>query len=215
MPLTHAIFPVPRRCMRREEAVDTRVRRPERQCADCAHSQNPRRPWYGRASEPGTSAGDSHSARTCTGAGYVVRLSSGVDKVIDTFNPSDDVQKFERAIVSGKPFKTENTTRRLAKRGASNNADNANDSSGPGSESESADLEPPKMVSCNSILVPSILIFVRLTHGEVSWHSYRTKAPTTNDFLHSLAVSLFVPCMLRVLLVPSHCPVASKYPKSR
>jgi len=56
----------------------------------------------------------------------------------------DDVQKFERAIVSGKPFKTENTTRRLAKRGDSK-ADNANDISGPGSESESVDREPPKM----------------------------------------------------------------------
>lgn len=56
----------------------------------------------------------------------------------------DDVQNFERAIVSGKPFKTESTSRRLARRKGSN-ADNANDSSGPGSESESADHEPPKM----------------------------------------------------------------------
>lgn len=143
----------------------------------------------------------------------MVRLSSGVEKVIDAFNLPDDVQKFERAIVTGKPFKTENTSRRLAK-SSGNNADNANDSSGPGTESESADHEPPKMVSCNSILDPSILIFVRITRGEVSWHSYRTKAPTTNDFYIPRAVSLFVSCMLRVLLVPSHCPVASKYPKS-
>lgn len=106
---------------------------------------------------------------------------SGVHKVIDTFNLPDDVQNFERAIVSGKPFKTENISGRLAKRKGSN-ADNANDSSGPGSESESADHEPPKMVSCSSISVPSILIFVRITRGEVSWHSYRTRAPTTNDF---------------------------------
>jgi hypothetical protein len=151
MPLTHAIFPVPRRCMRREETVGTRVRRPERQCADCAHSQNPQRPWYGGTFEYGTSTGDSGSTRTCTGAGYAVRLSSGVDKVIDDFNLPDDVQKFERAIVSGKPFRTDNASRRLAKSNG-NNADNANDSSGPGSESESSDREPPKMVSCSSSL---------------------------------------------------------------
>lgn len=107
-------------------------------------------------------------------------LSSGVHKVIDTFNLPDDVQNFERAIVSGKPFRTDNTNRRLAK--SSSNADNANESSGPGSESESAGHEPPKVVSCNSILVPSFLIFVRITRGEVSWHSYRTRAPTTSDF---------------------------------
>ena len=69
----------------------------------------------------------------------------------------DDVQKFERAIVSGKPFKTENTSRRLAKK-SGGDADNANDSSDPGSESASADHEPPKMVSCNLVLSPSILI---------------------------------------------------------
>jgi len=56
----------------------------------------------------------------------------------------DDVQQFERAIASGKPFKTESTSRRLAKRRGSN-ADNANDSSDPGSESESVDHEPPKV----------------------------------------------------------------------
>jgi hypothetical protein len=107
-------------------------------------------------------------------------LSFGVHKVIDTLNLPDDVQKFERAIVSGKPFKTDNTNRRLAK--SSSNVDNANESSGPGSESESAGHEPPKVVSCKSILVPSILIFVRITRGEVSWHSCRTRAPTTSDF---------------------------------
>jgi hypothetical protein len=212
MPFTHTIFPDPRRCMRREETVDTRVRRPERQCADCAHSQNTQRPWYGGTSEYGTSTGDSRSARTRTGAGYVVRLSSRVHKVIYTFNLPDDVQKFERAITSGKPFKTESTSRRLDKRRGSN-ADNADDSSGPGSESESADPEPPKIVSCNSILVPLILIFVRIMHGEVSWHSYRTRAPTTNDF-YIPRISLFVSCLLRVSLVPSHPPIASKYPKS-
>ena len=212
MPLTHAIFPVSRRCMRREETVVTRVRRPERQCADCAHSQNTQRPWNGGTSEYGTSTGDSRSARTRTGAGYVVRLSFRLHKVNGAFNLPDDVQKFEQAVVSGKPFKTESTSRRLAK-SRSNNTDNADDSSGPGSESESADPEPPKMVSCNSVLVPSILIFVRITRGEASWHSYRTRAPTTNDFLHS-PCHFFVSGLLRVSLVPCHRPVASKYPKS-
>jgi len=83
MPLTHAFSPVPRRCVRRKETVGTRVRRPEPQCADCAHSQNPQRPWYGGTSEYGTSKGDSRSTRTRTGAGYVARFSSGVHKVID------------------------------------------------------------------------------------------------------------------------------------
>ena len=96
----------------------------------------------------------------------MVRLSSRVHKVIDIFDLPDDVQQFERAIVSGKPFKSESTSRRLAKRRGSN-ADNANDSSGPGSESESVDHEPPKVVCCNSILVPLILTFVRITRGEV------------------------------------------------
>ena len=167
--------------MRREETVDKRVRGPECQCTDRAHSQNTHRPWYGGTSKYGTSTGDSRSARTRTRAWCVVRLSSRVHKVTDIFYLPDDVQNFERAIVSGKPFKTESSSRRLAKRRGSN-ADNANDSSGPGSESESVDYEPPKMVSCNSILVPSILIFIRITHGEASWHSYRTRAPTTNDF---------------------------------
>ena len=103
-----------------------------------------------------------------------------VHKVADTLNLPDDVQKFERAIVSGKPFKTDSPSRGIAKSRGSN-ADNANDSSDPGSESEFADHEPLKMVSCNSILVPSILIFVRITRGEVSWHSYRTRAPTTSE----------------------------------
>ena len=71
---------------------------------------------------------------------------------MNTFYLPDDVQKFERAIVSGKPFQTESTSSRFAKRRGSN-ADNANDSSGPGSESDSADPEPPKIVSCNSTLI--------------------------------------------------------------
>ena len=80
---------------------------------------------------------------------------SGYTRLFGAFNLPDDVQQFERAIVSGQPFKTESPNRRLAKSRGSN-VDNANDGSGPGSESESADHEPPKMVSCNSIHVLSI-----------------------------------------------------------
>jgi hypothetical protein len=66
----------------------------------------------------------------------------------------DDVQKFEKAIVSGKPFKTGNTSRRLSK-GSGDDAHDANDSSGYGSESAH---EPPKMVSRNLVFALSILI---------------------------------------------------------
>ncbi len=71
---------------------------------------------------------------------------------MDSFYFPDDVQRFERAVVSGKPFKSESTNRRLSKTGS--NADN--DSSEPGSESEFTDHEPPKMVSCDSNYGPSI-----------------------------------------------------------
>ncbi|KAI9456107.1 hypothetical protein F5148DRAFT_1324351 [Russula earlei] len=54
----------------------------------------------------------------------------------------DDVQKFERAIVSGKPFKTESASRRVAKSG--NNADDAYDSSDSGSKITS-DHERPQV----------------------------------------------------------------------
>lgn len=54
----------------------------------------------------------------------------------------DDVQKFERAIVSGKPFKTERSSRRVVKSG--DNADDANDGSDSGSE-DASDHEPPKV----------------------------------------------------------------------
>jgi hypothetical protein len=130
-------------------------------------------------------------------------LSFGVHKVVDTLNLPDDVQKFERAIVSGKPFKTDNTNRRLAK--SSSNVDNANESSGPGSESESAGHEPPKVVSCKSILVTSILIFVRITRGEVSWHSYRTKAPRTTSDFYIPRVTFCLMFVAGFSLVPSPC----------
>jgi len=54
----------------------------------------------------------------------------------------DDVQKFERAIVSGKPFETERSSRRVVKRGGGD-ADDADDGSDPGSE-DAPDHEPAK-----------------------------------------------------------------------
>ena len=78
-------------------------------------------------------------------------------KVIDISRFLDDVQKFERAVVSGKPFKSKNTNRRLEKSDGGN-ADTTNDSSGSESEDASADREAPKIVSCNLLLGPSILI---------------------------------------------------------
>lgn len=107
-------------------------------------------------------------------------LSRGL-KVDDISRSLDDVQKFERAVVSGKPFKTENTNRRLTKSGGGN-VDTTNDSSGSESEEVSADREAPKTVSLQ--LAPRSINSdsVRITRGEVSWPSYRTKAPTTTEF---------------------------------
>ena len=56
----------------------------------------------------------------------------------------DDVQKFERAIVSGKPFETE----------SKRNIDDANDASDPGSDSTSA-REPPKVVCVHIVPTPT------------------------------------------------------------
>jgi hypothetical protein len=60
------------------------------------------------------------------------------------------VQKFERAIVSGKPFKTESPRKRGSKRDI-DDASDANDSSDSSSASES-DREPPKVVSISFVL---------------------------------------------------------------
>jgi hypothetical protein len=54
------------------------------------------------------------------------------------------VQKFERAIVSGKPFETE----------SKRNIDDANDASDPGSDSTSA-REPPKVVCVHIVPTPT------------------------------------------------------------
>ncbi len=59
-------------------------------------------------------------------------------KVVEILGYLDDVQKFERAIVSGKPFKTESPRRRVAKR--------------------DGEREPPKVVSCNLVIRCSFLI---------------------------------------------------------
>lgn len=133
-------------------------------------------------------------------------------RFIDIFGYPDDVQKFEKAIVSGKPFQTESTRRRVVK-GNSTNADDANDDSDPGSESTS-DHEPPKVVSNNSVLTSSHSDLVRIMHGGVLWHSSRTRARTVTD---SCCVPYPIPCLLKfvaVLLVISHHQVGSKYLKA-
>lgn len=71
--------------------------------------------------------------------------------VIDIHDLPDDVQKFERAIVSGKPFKTESARRRVAKNN-DNSAEDPNDSSDSGHDSAS-ERGPPKVVSCNLLLI--------------------------------------------------------------
>ena len=58
----------------------------------------------------------------------------------------DDVQQFERAIVSGKPFKTESPKRRVGK-GNDDSAEDSNNGSDPESETAS-DREPPQVVGC-------------------------------------------------------------------
>ena len=112
--------------------------------------------------------------------------------VIDTLDHPDDVQKFEKAIVSGKPFKTESPKRRVVKKDG-DTAEDPNDSSDSGSESES-EREPPKVVSCNLLLILSYSNPIRITRGEVSWRSYRTKARTTTDSYNPPSHSLFLRC---------------------
>ena len=97
--------------------------------------------------------------------------------VIDILDHPDDVQKFERAIVSGKPFKTESPRRRVAKKNG-DTAEDPNDSSDSGSESAS-EREPPKVVSCDSFLILFHSNTIRITRDGVSWRSYRTKARAT------------------------------------
>jgi hypothetical protein len=77
-------------------------------------------------------------------------------KVVEILGYLDDVQKFERAIVSGKPFKTESPRRRVAKRDG-DSAEDPNNDSDSGSESVS-EREPPKVVSCNLVIRCSFLI---------------------------------------------------------
>jgi hypothetical protein len=98
---------------------------------------------------------------------------------IDSVTWSDDVQKFEKAIVSGKPFKTESVRRRVPK----TNMDDANETSDPGSSS-SSDPELPKVVSVNMTPTPPYADSVRTMHGGVSWRSSRIRARTMTDSVH-------------------------------
>lgn len=113
------------------------------------------------------------------------------------------MQKFEKAIVSGRPFKTESPKRRMVKRNG-DTAEDPNDSSDSGSESES-EREPPKVVSCNLLLILFYSNPIRITRGGVSWRSYRTKARTTTD---SYTLRL-IPCFYDA--VSSYHSVASRY----
>lgn len=122
---------------------------------------------------------------------------------IDTLDHPDDVQKFERAIVSGKPFKTESPKRRVAKKNG-DAAEDPNDSSDSGSESAS-EREPPKVVSCNLLLILFHSNPIRITPDEVSWLSYRIKARTTTDS-HTFRL---IPYLFNA--VSSHHYVASRY----
>ena len=123
--------------------------------------------------------------------------------VIDTLEHPDDVQKFERAIVSGKPFKTESPRRRVARKNG-DTAEDPNDSSDSGSESVS-EREPPKVVSCNLLLILFHPNPIRITRDEVSWRSYRIKARTTIDSYTLRLIPYFYDA------VSSHHSVASRY----
>jgi hypothetical protein len=123
--------------------------------------------------------------------------------VIDIHDLLDDVQKFERAIVSGKPFKTESARRRVVKKN-DESAEDPNDSSDSGHDSTS-EREPPKVVSCNLPLILSHSNPIRTTREGVSWHSYRIKARTTTDpYSFSFLIYFYD-------AVSSHHSLASRY----
>jgi len=117
--------------------------------------------------------------------------------VIDIHGLPDDVQKFERAIVSGKPFKTESPRRRVAKKN-DDSAEDPNDSSDSGRDSAS-EREPPKVVSCNLLLILFHSNPIRTTRDGVSWRSYRIKARTTTD---SYTISFLISTMRFHLITP-------------
>jgi len=105
-----------------------------------------RKQWARELDGLNTSAQITHIRKILSDLGMVGRLSMEQARDIraqrELAQELDDVQKFERAIVSGKPFKTESTSRRAAKR-SSCNVDDASD--GSNSESQSvSDHEPPR-----------------------------------------------------------------------
>ncbi|KAH9986655.1 hypothetical protein BJV74DRAFT_885881 [Russula compacta] len=106
-----------------------------------------RKQWTRELDGLDTSAQIAHIRKILSDLGMAGRLSMEQAREIraqrELAQELDDVQKFERAIVSGTPFQTESTRRRVVK-GDGTNADDANDGSDPGSESTS-DHEPPKV----------------------------------------------------------------------
>jgi len=105
-----------------------------------------RKQWARELNGLDTSAQITHIRSILSDLGMVGRLSLEQAREIraqrELAQELDDVQKFERAIVSGKPFKTERSSRRVAKT-SGDNADDADDGSDSGSE-DASDHEPPK-----------------------------------------------------------------------
>ncbi|KAH9968415.1 hypothetical protein BGW80DRAFT_1338390, partial [Lactifluus volemus] len=106
-----------------------------------------RKQWTRELNGLNDSAQIAHIRKILGDLGMVGRLSLDQAREIrarrELAQELDDVQKFERAIVSGKPFKTESPRKRVPK-GDIDEASDANDTSGSSSASES-DREPPKV----------------------------------------------------------------------
>ncbi|KAI0246896.1 hypothetical protein BJV78DRAFT_1285976 [Lactifluus subvellereus] len=103
-----------------------------------------RKQWARELNGLNTSAQVAHIRKILSDLGMVGRMSMEQAREIrarrELAQELDDVQKFERAIVSGKPFKTEGVRRGVPK----GDTDDANDASDSGSDSTSA-REPPKV----------------------------------------------------------------------
>ncbi len=85
----------------------------------------------------------------------------------------DDVQRFGKAIVSGKPFQSKSPT----KKGGEEDDDDSDEESGSYS-----DREQPVVVSeLGKLLFQSGSDRARTTRAKASWPSLRTRAPTTTD----------------------------------
>ncbi len=111
------------------------------------------------------------------------------------------------AIISGKSFKTESLRRWVVKKDG-DSAEDPNNDSDYGSESAS-ECEPPKVVSCNLVIMLFLSNSVRIMCGGVSWHSSRAKAWTTTD---SYTFHL-IPCLSKVSSHDCHHPVGFKHLK--